>query len=161
MKATHSLIGLIAAGLVGCQGADTTSGEDRQSEVAVIGATVMPFDLDATTHVFEKTVDGGVQQVVADGDSPEQAELVREHLREEAVRFAAGDFHDPEMIHGADMPGLHELVMGHERLVVEYETIDAGAQIRYSSDDPQLVIALHAWFDAQLDDHGDHARALR
>ena len=51
--------------------------------------------------------------------------------------------------------------MGHERLSVEYGEIDRGAEIVYRSEDPSLVAAIHAWFDAQLRDHGEHARAHR
>lgn len=161
MKTIRRALGMAVLGLVGCQAGDGTPETDRQEEVAAVGATVMPFDLDATTHVFEKTEEGGLQQVLADEAGSDQVELIREHLRTEAVRFAAGDFHSPEMIHGADMPGLHDLVTGHERLVVEYDDIEDGGQIRYSTDDAALIAALHAWFDAQLSDHGAHAQAHR
>jgi hypothetical protein len=133
----------------------------RQAEVATAGSTVMPFDLEATTHVFEKLDDGGLQTVVADADDPDQVALIRAHLAEEAERFARGDFHDPAMIHGDDMPGLHALVMGHDRVVVTYSGIDRGAEIRYTSADPGLVTAIHQWFDAQLRDHGQHAQPHR
>ena len=131
----------------------------RQADVAAAGAEVMPFDLDATTHIFEKLEDGGLQTVIADSEDPEQISRIREHLSEEAERFARGDFHDPAKIHGEDMPGLHMLVMGHDRLRVHYEDVVRGAAIRYSSDDPAIVQALHEWFDAQLSDHGEHAQA--
>lgn len=57
------------------------------------------------------------------------------------------------------MGGLHDLVMGHEQLVIEYHEIELGAEITYSSEDPKLVKALHSWFDAQLADHGEHAKS--
>jgi len=131
----------------------------RQADVAAAGADVMPFDLDATTHVFEKLADGGLQTVVADTDDPEQIALVRSHLSFEAERFSAGDFHDPAAIHGDDMAGLHALVMGHERVAVTYREVPRGGEIRYASSDPALVAALHQWFDQQVDDHGEHAQA--
>ena len=134
---------------------------DRQAEVVRAGAAVMPFDLDRTTHVFETTEWGGLQQVVSDDGDAEQIRAVREHLAEEAARFAAGDFHDPAAIHGHDMPGLHDLVTGHERLEVDYADIEGGGEIRYASEDPGLVEAIHAWFAAQLTDHGSHARPHR
>ena len=133
----------------------------RQDEVAAAGAEGMPFDLGATTHVFEKLDEGGLQTVVADTDDAEQISLIREHLSEEAERFARGDFHDPAMIHGDDMPGLHALVIGHDRLQVRYQEVARGAEIRYSSEDPTIVHALHKWFDAQLSDHGEHAQSHR
>jgi hypothetical protein len=131
---------------------------DRQAEVADRGREVMPFDLDRTTHRFAETPDGGVQTVVADnpGDRAQIA-LVRRHLRDEADRFAAGDFADPARIHGEDMPGLAELRAAAGRIEVRYADVPDGAVITYATADPVLVDALHRWFDAQLGDHGGHA----
>ncbi len=158
-----------ALAVLGCVEADQSSDveehqaemADRRAEVAAAGAQVMPFDLDATTHFFEKTEFGGIQEVVADSVDPHQVALIREHLEEEAERFARGDFHDPAMIHGEDMAGLHELVMGHEGLAIEYVEIELGARITYRAEEPALVSAIHEWFDAQLRDHGDHASGRR
>lgn len=151
-----------AAPTLGCGEPELSSERtDRQTSVAEAGTTVMPFDLEKTTHVFETTESGGLQQVVSDSDDAEQVKLIREHLSEEAERFARGDFHDPEMIHGEDMAGLHELVGGHERISIEYSKIDRGAQILYTTEDPELVVAIHAWFSVQLRDHGDHAQPDR
>jgi len=146
------LVGLLAA----CGGSDL---EQRQAEVAEAGSEVMPFDLNRTTHYFEVLPDGGLQTVKANDDDAEQIALIREHLSEEAERFARGDFHDPSMIHGEDMAGLHALATGHDRLSVTYGEIERGAEIRYTSEDPALVDAIHQWFGAQLRDHGDDARS--
>lgn len=152
---------LLLVGVLACGGDDAMEEANRLEEVAAAGASVMPFDLDSSTHVFEKTADGGLQQVLSDTRDAEQIALIRDHLKEEAERFAQGDFHDPAMIHGEAMPGLHDLVMGHEALTIDYDEVEAGGQILYSSDDPDLVAALHAWFDAQLSDHGEHAQGHR
>jgi hypothetical protein len=39
--------------------------DGRQADVHAMGEHVMPFDLEATTHVFEMTASGGVQDVIA------------------------------------------------------------------------------------------------
>ena len=133
---------------------------DRQAEVAERGAEVMPFDLDATTHHFTKTGDGGVQLVTADDpDDETQVLLIREHLLEERERFARGDFDDPARIHGMDMPGVAELRAGFRDITVAYAENPAGAELRYTSADRELVDAIHAWFDRQVMDHGSHAEA--
>ncbi len=131
----------------------------RQAQVAMAGAGVMPFDLDRTTHVFEPVDDGGVQTVVSDDGDAEQVALIRSHLAEEAERFAQGDFHDPAMIHGDDMAGMHAMVMGYDRLEITYRDLPEGGEIRYRTEDPELVAAVHAWFEAQVMDHGEHARS--
>jgi hypothetical protein len=148
---------LTAATLAGC-GGEGDGLADRQAEVARRGAEVMPFDLEATTHRFEPTGTGLVQTVTADdpGDR-EQIALIREHLEEEAGRFARGDFDDPATIHGQDMPGLTELREGAGSIDIRFEPRDDGARLTYTTDDPDLIEALHRWADAQVSDHGDHA----
>lgn len=132
--------------------------DERQADVAVRGAEVMPFDLERSTHVFAPTDDGGLQTVRSDDGDEEQIQLIRDHLREEAGRFARGDFHDPAMIHGSEMPGLHTLVMGADRMTVEYQPVEGGGEIRYTSSDEDIVAAIHEWFAAQRSDHGAHAQ---
>jgi len=135
--------------------------DERRAEVAEVGSIVMAFDLEKTTHVFESTPTGGIQTVVADNEDPEQVALVRGHLAEEADRLSRGDFHNPSMIHGGDMAGLHVLVAGYERMSVTYREVERGGEIRYESEDGDIVEALHMWFEAQLRDHGEHAQAQR
>jgi hypothetical protein len=132
--------------------------QSRQEEVAVKGAKVMPFDLEQTTHVFEKLDDGGLQKVVVkDRSNKKQIALIQSHLKEESEKFRKGDFSDPVKIHGDDMPGLAQLKAGAAKIGIRYTALPDGAQIRYTAKDPQLVTALHQWFSAQLSDHGDHA----
>lgn len=131
----------------------------RQAEVSARGAQVMPFDLKAATHIFAKTQDGGIQQVIARkaGDAS-QIRLIRAHLAMIADHFRQGNFAEPACIHGADMPGLAELREAKPgELVVRYRDLPDGGQIRYASGNPGLVRALHKWFDAQLSDHGADA----
>jgi hypothetical protein len=129
----------------------------RQALVAERGAAVMPFDLERTTHIFEPLPEGGLQQVLADDPrDAAQVALIRSHLQEEAAKFQQGDFDDPAAIHGDAMPGLAELRAGYTQIEVTYAELPDGAQIRYTASDPAMVTALHAWFKAQLSDHGGH-----
>ena len=132
----------------------------REDTVARLSQDIMPFDLDTTTHVFDPTSDGGVQTVVANDLSDEaEVELIRRHLKEEAEAFRRGDFSDPAFIHGDDMPGIDELSKHLGALDVRYREVEGGAEIVYSTPHPELVAALHVWFEAQLTDHGDDAEA--
>ncbi|TKK84067.1 aspartate carbamoyltransferase [Herbidospora galbida] len=103
---------------------------DRHAEIEAKSRQVMPFDLESTTHRSAKSAFGGVQTVTS--DDPQDTE--------EAARFTTGDYGDPASIHGGEMPGLNHLEQGHAELA-----------------DPSLITALHAWFDAQVSDHGRHA----
>ena len=132
----------------------------RQEAVEARGATVMPFDLKATTHTFDATDTGGIQTVVADDPSDnEQIALIRSHLRKEVQRFRRGDFGDVESIHGHDMPGVRTLAANADSLDVTYGDVDHGGEVVYASGDPAMVTALHDWFAAQLRDHGADAHA--
>jgi hypothetical protein len=149
-------LGASLAAIAACgQDGDT---DDRQADVAERGAEVMPFDLEATTHRFEPLDDGLLQTVVADDPADgDQVALVREHLTDEAARFAGGDFDDPASIHGDEMPGLSELRAGFDDIDVTYAEVPDGASITYTTAEADLVAALHDWAEAQVADHGDHA----
>ncbi|WP_251063692.1 MULTISPECIES: aspartate carbamoyltransferase [unclassified Streptomyces] len=157
------LAGAVTAVALAAGGSQQDPGEDRterQALVAERGKTVMPFDLEQTTHRFTPTASGGTQDVVADrrGDA-EQIDLIRGHLRKEAAAFSRGDFGDPARIHGSGMPGLAELRDGYDRIEVRYEDRADGATLTYTTEDSQLADALHDWFEAQLGDHGAHAES--
>lgn len=150
------LVALLAAG--GWWLAERAALASRQAEVAERGADVMPFSLDATTHRFQPTPDGGVQTVTADEPADgKEVELVRAHLREEAERFRQGDFDDPASIHGHDMAGLAVLRAHDGALAVDYLDVPDGGRLVYTTSDPEVLEALHVWFDVQIRDHGAHA----
>lgn len=155
--------GLLAVALPGVTALATAAAPaapaTRQAEVALLGPKVMPFDLAATRHVFTATPRGGEQQVLVrqSGDRVQMA-LIRLHLAALREQFLAGDFSGPAQLHGTDMPGLADLRKAPRgRLRIAYHDVPDGAALLYSSHDPALVEALHRWFRAQLDDHGDDA----
>ncbi|MEI6543249.1 MAG: aspartate carbamoyltransferase [Methylococcales bacterium] len=133
--------------------------EQRLDEVVQRGSKVMPFNLEQTTHVFSKTTNGGVQQVlVNDPANVEQIKLIREHLTKISHEFQQGDFSNPAKIHGDTMPGLEELRKAKPNQIdIVYKELPNGAEINYSTDIPDLIKAIHQWFDAQLSDHARHA----
>ena len=133
--------------------------QERVAEIVQRGTQVMPFDLDKTLHIFRKTEQGGIQQVIAKDESDiRQIDLVRKHLAEITQQFTQRNFSDPEHIHGKNMPGLMELRNAPPAAInIIYSELDNGAQIEYSSTKTKLVNAIHQWFDAQLKDHARHA----
>ena len=160
--AVAAVIAVIAGGAFAL--GQRSGGEDglkaRQEDVAERGALVMPFDLEATTHVFTRTDEGGVQTVVSDDASDqEQIALIRGHLRDEVAAFKTGDFGDPATIHGHEMPGLATLEDSSGKLTITYRDTPAGGEVTYRSADSVVVQALHDWFEAQLMDHGDDAES--
>ena len=83
--------------------------------------------------------------------------LIRQHLKDEAVRFSEGDYSDPTSIHGNEMPGIKELEAAASMIVITYQELPDGAQINYETPDIRLITAIHSWFGAQLSDHGADA----
>jgi len=154
------LLHIALAVLVGLPLAAAAQDAQRQAEVAKRGADVMPFSLKATTHIFTKTAEGGIQRVVAKSAADtQQIKLVREHMRDIQAQFQKGDFSGPTHIH-AEMPGLAELKAAKPgEIAIDYKDTDAGAELSYRTTDAKLVRALHHWFDAQLSDHGADAMA--
>ena len=130
----------------------------RLDEVAERGSHVMPFALEKTLHIFNKTPTGGIQQVIAkDATDSEQISLIRRHLAHIAARFAEGDFSGPQSIHGNDMPGVKELSTAKGQSSFIYRDLPNGAEIEFRADNQQLIDAVHRYFDAQLSDHARHA----
>ena len=131
----------------------------RQQEVAQKGAMVMPFNGQNSKHVFQKTPDGGLQQVIAkDASNRGLVEAIRGHLSMEVDRFKKGDYSDPMKIHGMDMPGVQYLSkIKPGQIVITYRDLPNGAEVRYTGRDAATVTAIHNWFDAQLSDHGSDA----
>src|SRR3989344_4943418 len=127
----------------------------RQMMIHDRGSLVMPFDLAKTTHLFNKTPEGGIQQVRAkDPNDREQIALIRSHLKAEQERFAKGDFGDPQPLHGESMPVIAVLKESPGAFTVAYEELADGAQLAYRSSDPRIIDAFHEWFMAQTMDHG-------
>lgn len=149
---------LAGALLAGCDISHHDS-HTRQAQVRARGQHVMPFRLDRTTHVFDKTATGGVESVVAKtADDRDQIPLIRRHLRREQQLFSRGDFQDPMAIHGMAMPGIDVLRRSASKLRVGYHELARGAQLLYVTSDARVRRALHDWFDAQLMDHGTDAK---
>lgn len=158
----HLLVLLLALGAAASTGPSAYGAQpatERQKEVAERGAGVMPFDLKATTHIFTKTGDGGRLRVIAkDASDASQIALIRSHLQKIQTQFKQGDFSAPSRIHGAEMPGLAELQAAKPGdISIDYRPLKAGAELTYKTKNPKLLNALHAWFDAQLSDHGTDA----
>ncbi len=145
---------VVAVGVIGAGYLLVDQVLNPQAGMDARAAQVMPFDLNATRHTFTKTDQGGVEEVVAiDPADTRNIDLIRSHLEYEAAQFSKGNFSDPAKIHGMDMPGLQDLEAGASRVDVRYESLPAGARITYTSGEPALVAALHAWFDRQATDH--------
>lgn len=138
----------------------TVFAQTPQERVHQMSHNVMPFDMSKAVHIFKMTESGGIQRVIArDPSESDQIALIQQHLKHEAERFQRGDYSDPAMLHGTDMPGLRELAAGASGIKVSYAELSAGAEITFETPDLHLLTAIHRWFGAQLSEHGADAKA--
>lgn len=159
--ASISITAIAAVMVTPAVGQQAVASPAQQAEVERKGATVMPFDQQRAMHMFQQTPTGGVQTVLSrDGDFAQIA-AIRSHLRQEADKFARGDFSDPATIHGQQMPGLSVLKTAGQNLRVAYQELPLGAQMTFTTHDPATVTALHDWFAAQVSEHGSHAMMMK
>lgn len=116
----------------------------------------LPYAIDRALEGFAKTANGGIMQIVAkSANDTQQIKPMQQYLRQTAEEYQKGDFSSTERFHGTDMPGLAQMKAAKTgEIKYQYKALDNGGQIVFSSEDPQLLNALHAWIDAQIKEHG-------
>jgi hypothetical protein len=136
-------------------------GRTNDAEFAAMqerGQMVMGVDQYTSAHVFEDLPDGG--RVVLDRDSTGDTTgvaTIRQHMREIAAAFRAGDFAKPFQVHAQVVPGT--AVMQQRRAAIAYDVVDRprGGEVRIHSTDPAAVAAIHEFLAFQRGGH--HAAA--
>lgn len=118
------------------------------------GKAVMGVDQYGSAHVFEDLPDGG--RIILDRtDASDTAAIgtIRQHMREIAVAFRAGDFTKPFQVHAHEVPGTE--TMSARRSALSYVVIDRprGAEVRITAADPSAVRAVHEFLAFQRSDH--------
>ena len=118
------------------------------------GKMVMGVNQYTSAHVFEDLPDGG--RVVLDRDTSADTVGVartRQHMRDIAVAFEAGDFTKPFQVHAEVAPGTS--VMAARRGGISYQEIDRphGAEVRIRTSDAAAVAAIHEFLAFQRNAH--------
>jgi len=118
------------------------------------GETVMGVDQYTSTHVFEDRPDGG--RIILDRDPHADTggvARIRQHMRDIAAAFEAGDFTKPFRVHAEAVPGTS--VMVARRSAIRYLEVDRprGAEVRIRTTDPAAVAAVHEFLAFQRGAH--------
>jgi hypothetical protein len=113
------------------------------------GPTRISFTVGSVRETFVSTPNGGIEDAVVTRPSPHAVHRLRAQTRQRAAAFARGTFVDPTNPHGDLVPGLREMRRQWNRLRVTYQNLPMGARIRYTTNDPVMVEALHQWFAAR------------
>ncbi|MDX2194413.1 MAG: hypothetical protein NW201_13740 [Gemmatimonadales bacterium] len=117
------------------------------------GTPVMGVDQRTATHTFDDLPDGGrIALEAAPGDSAGVAGI-RAHFAEIAMRFAAGDFTLPGLVHAEAVPGVDVLAARRARLRYERQELPRGAALRVRTSDPEALRALHRFLAYQRAEH--------
>jgi len=132
-------------------------GKPKDADFAAMqerGRMVMGVDQYTSAHVFEDLPDGG--RVVLDRDSTGDSSgvaTIRQHMRDIAAAFQAGDFNQPFQVHAQVVPGT--AVMQARRSAITYEVVDRprGGEVRMRSADPAAVAAIHEFLGFQRAGH--------
>jgi hypothetical protein len=101
-------------------------------------------------ETFVATASGGVEYDVVLVSDLAAVRKVRSDARRRTVAFQHGRFVDPTNPHGDLVPGLREMRHQWGRLHVHCEDLPNGARIRYVTNDPVMVEALHQWFASRV-----------
>lgn len=118
------------------------------------GERVMGVDQYTSAHVFQDLADGG--RVVLDRDGSADTSgigTIRQHMREIAAAFRAGDFAKPFQVHAQVVPGTD--IMAARRASITYEAVDRprGAEVRIRTRDPVAIAAVHEFLAFQRNAH--------
>ncbi len=118
------------------------------------GREVMGVDQYTSSHVFESLPDGGRIELQRGVDDSAGVRVIREHMREVARRFAAGDFSFSEAVHdNHEIPGVATLRAARESVRYSYRELPRGGEVRLTSTDARLVQAIHDFLAFQRGDH--------
>ncbi|MDQ4120088.1 MAG: hypothetical protein M3209_01305 [Acidobacteriota bacterium] len=127
---------------------------DHHAEVNERGDRAMGFSHKKTTHRFRLLTDGGAIEVrINNADDKESLQQIRNHLREIAKAFPAGNFEAPFMTHGKVPPGVPVMQRLSKEINYEYEEIEGGARVRLSTKNAEALSAIHDFMKFQIEDH--------
>jgi len=146
---------MIAVAACGCGSESARRRSDQPfAAMQARGQTVMGVDQYASAHVFEDLVDGG--RIVLDADNPVDITgivAIRQHMRDIAVAFRAGDFAKPFRVHAQVVPGTSAMTARRAKITYEATDRPSGAEVRIRTRDSVAVAAVHAFLAFQRAEH--------
>lgn len=123
------------------------------------GKMAMGVDQYTSQHHFEPLADGGRIMLQRDAADTAGTTAIREHLKDIAMRFRAGDFTIPGFVHAQQVPGTP--VMAAKRAAIRYvfHPLPGGGEVRIVTWDAAAVAAVHQFLTFQRTEHhvGQHS----
>lgn len=154
MKKTALLACLLVSFFATAQAQEPDAGKHASNSADA--HQLLPYSVERALEGFAKTANGGIMQIIAkSADDAQQIKPMQQYLRQTAEEYGKGDFSSTERFHGAHMPGLAQMKAAKAGAIkYQYKALNNGGQIVFSTEDPQLLNALHAWIDQQIKEHG-------
>jgi len=133
---------------------DSGAHEQHMADLTKHGAEAMGFDQGKTTHHFRLYKDGGAVEVQAN-DPADTASIgqIRDHLKQQAKKFAAGDFGAPQHTHGQVPPGVETMTRLRSKIQYDFQSTERGGRLRITTTDEQALAAVHDFLRFQIKDH--------
>jgi len=133
---------------------DASTHQQHMADLNQHGAEAMGFDQNKTTHHFRLYKDGGAVEVQAkDPADTVSIGQIRDHLKQQAKKFAAGDFGAPQHTHGQVPPGVEAMTKLRSKIQYEFESMEHGGRLRITTADAQALAAVHQFLRFQIEDH--------
>jgi hypothetical protein len=117
------------------------------------GKIAMGVDQYTSVHKFDDLVDGGRIELQRDRDDATGTKVIRDHLRDIAKAFGAGDFSTPAFVHMKDVPGTKAMAAKRSAITYTVRDLPRGGELRIVSRDAAAVRAIHEFLAFQRDDH--------
>lgn len=117
------------------------------------GHIAMGVDQYTSFHRFEPLPDGGRITLERDPRDSIGVAQIRNHMRQIAASFRAGDFALPGFVHDREVPGTR--VMRARQSLISYlpDSTRGGGRLRIVSRDSAAVAAIHEFLAFQRRDH--------
>ncbi len=117
------------------------------------GGVYMGVDQNKSAHQFDTLKDGGrIELQSLTGDAADVA-AIRNHFRQIAEQFKAGDFETPFAVHAEQVPGT--AVMREKKGKIDYRLTELpkGAELRLTTKDPEARRAIAEFMEYQRKEH--------
>jgi hypothetical protein len=117
------------------------------------GAEVMGVDQETSVHVFEALPNGGIIELQRAGADTAGARVIRQHLRNIALAFRAGDFSGPAYIHMTSVPGARVMTDRRNYIRYDYRELPRGGALRITTTDFTARKAIWEFIAYQRNEH--------
>jgi len=127
------------------------------------GKMAMGVDQYSSWHHFDPLPDGGRIQLQRDSTDTAGTNAIREHLKDIAMRFRAGDFAIPGFVHAQEVPGSDVMAAKREAIRYVFHPLPGGGEVRIVTRDSAAVAAVHRFLAFQRTEHhvGQHSHQSR